>query len=54
VIPCPNCGHTDLGYGQSEGFVICSECDCGDPTNMVGPHVVRIAKPEKKEDADVD
>jgi hypothetical protein len=36
---CPNCGHVDDGYGQEEGYVICSECDCGDPTSMIGPHV---------------
>lgn len=31
VFPCPNCGHAELGD-------ICPVCDCGDPTNMIGPH----------------
>jgi len=43
--PCPNCGHADYGYGQEQGYVICSECDCGDPTNMVGPHVYPAPHP---------
>ncbi len=31
IAACPNCSHAEYG-------AICPECDCGDPTNVVGPH----------------
>lgn len=35
---CPSCGHAEYGYGGPT-YNVCPECDCGDPTSMVGPHV---------------